>query len=552
MKQAVVSDPEAMPAAITQQPEIQHTEVLLNPVVSNLYVQTKLSVGSPNDPLEHEADAVTDQVMRMSESSFIQRKCAHCQEEELQRKPKVTFIQKKNDLGGTAISGDTGKQIESTRGSGNKMDSGTQDFMESRFGSTFSDIKIHTDPVSNQLSKSLNAQAFTIGKDIYFNEGKYNPASADGKRLLSHELTHTIQQNNIAPKVQREPDTVNMPPLTVTSGFPDTSSLSTPLAPGEMSAGRDTATIEANSQLPETTLPFTETGWNGTEIANKLGQYDRIPGTDSDAVRCVQAVALMSHILNGPDAAINYLVSISFQGFLQSGVPGQREKSAMKVIDFVKAKIKAKQATYGHMYWAMEAVHDLFYSDRRGTPAATPDTVRSQIVPSFDSAQSMVNMDVWCNNKDELLKQANALNPGEQLMLNTWGVSFNSTFDLADIPSNRKSTRLNITDEEGKHSRSVFIRRIDASKKPTASQIDLNRDHKGGHQMLIYKDLTDSHIKMYEPEITTSGDHLFDLTADPGKIDTEIFADQPAFELYHYLQIWGKIIPAPVGSSFGK
>ena len=137
-------------------------------------------------------------------------------------------------------------------------------------------------------------------------------------------------------------------------------------------------------------------------------------------------------------------------------------------------------------------------------------------------------------------------------MLNTWGVSFNSTFDLADIPSGRKSSRLNVTDEEGKNRRSVFIRRIDASKKPPASQIDLNRDHKGGHQMLIYKDLTDSHIKMYEPEITALGDHLFDLTADPDKIDTEIFVDQPAFELYHYLQIWGKMVPAPVGSSLGK
>jgi hypothetical protein len=58
-------------------------------------IQSKLSVRLPNDPFEHEADAMADKVIRMPEQSFIQRKCAHCEEEEkAQRKPLIPFIKK--------------------------------------------------------------------------------------------------------------------------------------------------------------------------------------------------------------------------------------------------------------------------------------------------------------------------------------------------------------------------------------------------------------------------------------------------------------------------
>src|SRR5690606_10069691 len=57
-------------------------------------------------------------------------------------------------------------------------------------------VNIHTDSQAVEMNKSLGAQAFTYGNDIYFNQGKYNPDSASGKHLLAHELTHTIQQGN--------------------------------------------------------------------------------------------------------------------------------------------------------------------------------------------------------------------------------------------------------------------------------------------------------------------------------------------------------------------
>jgi Domain of unknown function (DUF4157) len=168
--------------------------------LQGLAIQRKLSIGAVDDPLEDEADAMADKVMRMPEQPFVQRKWAECEEEEkVQRKPLASsitpFIQTKGADGGTASDAVT-QQIHATRGSGSNLDRPTQSFMESRFGTDFSNVKIHTGDDAVQMSRELNAQAFTVGSDIYFNSGKYNPSSHSGKHLLAHELTHTIQQNS--------------------------------------------------------------------------------------------------------------------------------------------------------------------------------------------------------------------------------------------------------------------------------------------------------------------------------------------------------------------
>ncbi len=84
--------------------------------------------------------------------------------------------------------------LSSSKGGGSSMPDNTQQFMESRFGADFSGVKIHTGSTAENLSNSINAQAFAHGNDIYFNSGKYSPNTADGGALLAHELTHTIQQ----------------------------------------------------------------------------------------------------------------------------------------------------------------------------------------------------------------------------------------------------------------------------------------------------------------------------------------------------------------------
>lgn len=89
----------------------------------------------------------------------------------------------------------------------------TKSFMESCFDTDFSTVRIHADSNAVQLSNNLNAQAFTVGNNIYFNEGKFQPDSSEGKHLLAHELTHVIQQKNnvISRQPAPKPATVTTP-----------------------------------------------------------------------------------------------------------------------------------------------------------------------------------------------------------------------------------------------------------------------------------------------------------------------------------------------------
>src|SRR5664279_4944791 len=191
------------PASVKQEPGTGNENLQQQPLYTDslqyLPIQYKLTVGAVDDPLEHEADAMADHVMRMPDTSFIQRKCAHCEEEEkiqrkpavnksvnknfeasrppvisfiqrkcahcedeeAQRKPLTSFIQKKNAPGKT-IAGDTvAGQISRTKGNGNSMDNNTKSFMENRFGNDFSNVKIHTGGEAIQMSRDLNARAFT-------------------------------------------------------------------------------------------------------------------------------------------------------------------------------------------------------------------------------------------------------------------------------------------------------------------------------------------------------------------------------------------------------
>ncbi|MCI3939202.1 DUF4157 domain-containing protein [Chryseobacterium aahli] len=191
-------------------------------------IQKKLSVGSANDSYEVEADRVADKVMKMSEpspqvvthtGSLVQRKCAACeQDEKLQMKPlseSITPLIQRSSLenaGESNAPSHIESKINSSRGNGNIMDDGTKNFMENRFGTDFSNVKIHTGNEAVQMSRELNAQAFAVGNDIYFNEGKYNPTSDSGKHLLAHELTHTLQQRNLI--MQKDDDKNTLDPET--------------------------------------------------------------------------------------------------------------------------------------------------------------------------------------------------------------------------------------------------------------------------------------------------------------------------------------------------
>ncbi len=83
--------------------------------------------------------------------------------------------------------------------SGQPMDPATRAFFEPHYGEDFSWVRVHTDATAAKSAQAVNALAYTIGRDVVFGAEQYSPRSSAGQRLLAHELTHVVQQQ------QREP-----------------------------------------------------------------------------------------------------------------------------------------------------------------------------------------------------------------------------------------------------------------------------------------------------------------------------------------------------------
>jgi phage-related protein len=81
-------------------------------------------------------------------------------------------------------------------GGGQPLDTSTRLEMERQFGHDFSDVRTHTGPEAHAAAAGMGAVAFTTGRDIYFSQGTYNPASPAGRGLLAHELAHVVQQGH--------------------------------------------------------------------------------------------------------------------------------------------------------------------------------------------------------------------------------------------------------------------------------------------------------------------------------------------------------------------
>ena len=74
--------------------------------------------------------------------------------------------------------------------------------MSQQFGHSFDDVKIHVGKDASAKTGELSTKAVTVGRDIYFADGAFDPGSAEGKRVLAHELTHVVQQRNASPAAQ--------------------------------------------------------------------------------------------------------------------------------------------------------------------------------------------------------------------------------------------------------------------------------------------------------------------------------------------------------------
>jgi hypothetical protein len=192
-----------------------------------LPIQAKLTVNPAGDQYEQEADRLAEQVVgqisapptqtvqpfgelrtqrqeeeeeEIQAKSIIQR-----QEEELQMQP-AEGIQRLSSEGGGSVAPELEDEIHQARGGGQHLSGDVREPMEQAFGADFSGVRVHTNRRADDLNESLQARAFTTGRDIFFRSGEYDPRRSAGQRLLAHELTHVVQQGGATGVVMRMSD----------------------------------------------------------------------------------------------------------------------------------------------------------------------------------------------------------------------------------------------------------------------------------------------------------------------------------------------------------
>jgi len=160
-------------------------------------LRAKLAIGPPGDPYEQEADRVAERITKAPDPAPLRRK-PNEEEDELRMKPEPVVMRQPQ-----------GEQSQGTYAppvvhdvlarSGQPLDTDVRAFMEPRFGYDFGHVRIHTDRDAATSARVVGAHAYTVGEKIVFGEGRYRPATADGRSLLAHELTHVVQGNHAPP-----------------------------------------------------------------------------------------------------------------------------------------------------------------------------------------------------------------------------------------------------------------------------------------------------------------------------------------------------------------
>jgi hypothetical protein len=197
------------------------------------------TVGEADDPLECEADATAEAVIRRMEGASasgpsvpvpsVQRKCAACLEEERRSAAGAAAasgrtVHAKGGEGRAApkvpgVPRSVARQLRAGGGGAERLPTPVRGRMESAFGADFSGVRVHTGHAAAAMSRALDARAFTHGRDVYFASGQYEPYSREGGLLLAHELTHVVQQTGPG-QVRRAPPKPTAPPSAMPSAGP--------------------------------------------------------------------------------------------------------------------------------------------------------------------------------------------------------------------------------------------------------------------------------------------------------------------------------------------
>lgn len=235
-------------------------------------IQAKLVVSEPGDAYEREADRIADTVMRMpgpATSSGDDAPAASATTQSVLRARRAVetdatvgtrrvsppgtlaisrvFDGEREAIGRMGAPGRLRARIGARRGRGKPLAESARSFLEPRFGRELGHLRIHADSEADSLSRSLKARAFTVGRDIFFREGEYRPATERGRRLLAHEVTHTLQQYPV-PAMTSISATASSVPVHPESSTPNEGAM--PRVARHGTAGTDTAIAGELDRVP--------------------------------------------------------------------------------------------------------------------------------------------------------------------------------------------------------------------------------------------------------------------------------------------------------------
>jgi hypothetical protein len=165
-----------------------------NSRINNLFrgvVRTKLVQNSPGDAQEQEADRVASQAVNMTGPN---QKATNTGK----RGNSPQFQASEASDQKPSVSAEVENHINNSRGGSQSLPGSVRSRMEPHFGEDMSGVRIHDDEAAHRATEGLGANAMTVGQDIYFNAGRYQPGTLQGDQLIAHELTHVRQQQGQA------------------------------------------------------------------------------------------------------------------------------------------------------------------------------------------------------------------------------------------------------------------------------------------------------------------------------------------------------------------
>jgi hypothetical protein len=151
---------------------------------------------------------------KIQKAAMPEEKLRKKDDDKLQKAPAPDDkLQRKGSDATPTIGSGVQSAIRHQSGGGQPLSSDVRSYMEPRFGADFGNVRVHHDAESASLNNQLSARAFTYQNHVFFSRDQYQPGSSEGKQLLAHELTHTIQQGHAVQRSPQVSTTTSPPPV---------------------------------------------------------------------------------------------------------------------------------------------------------------------------------------------------------------------------------------------------------------------------------------------------------------------------------------------------